>query len=47
MLSMFASKEQRVCKASNKILRALHYEKTAYETLLCNATKHVFLKNHS
>lgn len=47
MLNMFASNEQRVSKASNKIPRALHYEKTAYETLFCNATKHVFLKNHS
>ena len=47
MLNMFASNEQRVSKASNKIPRALHYGKTAYETLLCNATKHVFFKNHS
>lgn len=39
MLNMFASNEQRVSKASNKIPRALHYKKTAYETLFCNATK--------
>lgn len=47
MLNMFAFNEQRVSKVNNQIPRALHYEKTAYETLLCNATKHVFLKNHS
>lgn len=39
MLNMFASNEQRVSKASNKIPRALHYEKTAYETLVLQCDK--------
>ena len=36
MLNMFASNEQRVPKASNKIPRPSHDKETAYETLLCS-----------